>query len=162
MIKKQGGGRLMDTYVVFKINGQKYCVNILTIKEICSNKETTFLPNTPSFIEGIINLRGEVLSIINLSKKLGIVSSTPFQEQKILVVIIDELLLGFLVDEVIGIIHTPSENIDNKPKMLENEENFISGMIKSGDEMIISIDLEHILNKEELSSVEQLNKEQAI
>jgi possible cheW protein len=162
MIKKQGGGRLMDTYVVFKINGQKYCVNILTIKEICSNKETTFLPNTPSFIEGIINLRGEVLSIINLSKKLGIVSSTPFQEQKILVVIIDELLLGFLVDEVIGIIHTPSENIDNKPKMLENEENFISGIIKSGDEMIISIDLEHILNKEELSSVEQLNKEQAI
>ncbi|EHL16533.1 MAG: chemotaxis protein CheW [Peptoanaerobacter stomatis] len=152
----------MDTYVVFKINGQKYCVNILTIKEICSNKETTFLPNTPSFIEGIINLRGEVLSIINLSKKLGIVSSTPFQEQKILVVIIDELLLGFLVDEVIGIIHTPSENIDNKPKMLENEENFISGIIKSGDEMIISIDLEHILNKEELSSVEQLNKEQAI
>lgn len=162
MIKKQGGGRLMDTYVVFKINGQKYCVNILTIKEICSNKETTFLPNTPSFIEGIINLRGEVLSIINLSKKLGIVSSTSFQEQKILVVIIDELLLGFLVDEVIGIIHTPSENIDNKPKMLENEENFISGIIKSGDEMIISIDLEHILNKEELSSVEQLNKEQAI
>ena len=162
MIRKQGGGRLMDTYVVFKINGQKYCVNILTIKEICSNKETTFLPNTPSFIEGIINLRGEVLSIINLSKKLGIVSSTPFQEQKILVVIIDELLLGFLVDEVIGIIHTPSENIDNKPKMLENEENFISGIIKSGDEMIISIDLEHILNKEELSSVEQLNKEQAI
>jgi len=162
MIKKQGGGRLMDTYVVFKINGQKYCINILTIKEICSNKETTFLPNTPSFIEGIINLRGEVLSIINLSKKLGIVSSTPFQEQKILVVIIDELLLGFLVDEVIGIIHTPSENIDNKPKMLENEENFISGIIKSGDEMIISIDLEHILNKEELSSVEQLNKEQAI
>ncbi|EHL17928.1 hypothetical protein HMPREF9628_00526 [Peptoanaerobacter stomatis] len=152
----------MDTYVVFKINEQKYCVNILTIKEICSNKETTFLPNTPSFIEGIINLRGEVLSIINLSKKLGIVSSTPFQEQKILVVIIDELLLGFLVDEVIGIIHTPSENIDNKPKMLENEENFISGIIKSGDEMIISIDLEHILNKEELSSVEQLNKEQAI
>ncbi len=162
MIKKQGGGRLMDTYVVFKINGQKYCVNILTIKEICSNKETTFLPNTPSFIEGIINLRGEVLNIINLSKKLGIVSSTPFQEQKILVVIIDELLLGFLVDEVIGIIHTPSENIDNKPKMLENEENFISGIIKSGDEMIISIDLEHILNKEELSSVEQINKEQAI
>jgi len=162
MIKKQGGGRLMDTYVVFKINGQKYCINILTIKEICSNKETTFLPNTPSFIEGIINLRGEVLSIINLSKKLGIVSSTPFQEQKILVVIIDELLLGFLVDEVIGIIHTPSENIDNKPKMLENEENFISGIIKSGDEMIISIDLEHILNKEELSSVEQLNEEQAI
>ena len=162
MIKKQGGGRLMDTYVVFKINGQKYCVNILTIKEICSNKETTFLPNTPSFIEGIINLRGEVLSIINLSKKLGIVSSTPFQEQKILVVIIDELLLGFLVDEVIGIIHTPSEDVNDKPKMLENEVNFINSIIKSEDEMIISIDLKHILNKEELSSVEQLNKEQAI
>ena len=162
MIKKQGGGRLMDTYVVFKINGQKYCINILTIKEICSNKETTFLPNTPSFIEGIINLRGEVLSIINLSKKLGIVSSTPFQEQKILVVIIDELLLGFLVDEVIGIIHTPSEDVNDKPKMLENEVNFINSIIKSEDEMIISIDLKHILNKEELSSVEQLNKEQAI
>ena len=152
----------MDTYVVFKINEQKYCVNILTIKEICSNKEATFLPNTPSFIEGIINLRGEVLTIINLSKKLGILSTIPFQEQKILVVLIDELLIGFLVDEVIGIIHTPSEDVNDKPKMLENEVNFINSIIKSEDEMIISIDLKHILNKEELSSVEQLNKEQAI
>ena len=60
-----------QTLVVFKIGHQQYCVNILKVKEIYKTQETVVLPNKPSFVEGVINLRGDVLCIINLAKKLN-------------------------------------------------------------------------------------------
>ena len=151
-----------QTCIVFKISSQKYCVDILKIKEISTNQNTIILPNTPSFIEGVINLRGDVLCIINLAKKLGMSSLVDKKEQKIVVINIEELFLGFLVDDVLGIIHITEDDFNKTPEMVSNDSDFVEGIIKSDEDMIILLDLKKVLTQTEINTLEQLNKEQVI
>lgn len=150
------------TLVVFKVNEQKYCVDILKVKEICMYQDTIFLPNTPSFVEGIINLRGDVLCIINLAEKLGLKSKNQLSEQKIIVVNINNLLIGFLVDEVTGILHSNGEDFSEKPNVVSYDSDFINGIIKTKGSMIIYIDLEKVLNSNEILALENIDTKQAL
>lgn len=148
-----------QTLVVFKIGHQQYCVNILKVKEIYKTQETVVLPNKPSFVEGVINLRGDVLCIINLAKKLNTMSLVDMKNQKVIIVEIDSIPVGFLVDEVVGIKHIDDATIDSTPKVVANEGDFVDSIVKTEDSMIISIDLERVLNINELKALDNFNKE---
>lgn len=153
---------ITQTYVVFKVSNQKYCVDILKIKEITMNKDTLIMPNTPDFVEGVTNLRGEVISVINLAKRLGIMYSVKRDEQKIIIINMNDIYIGFLVDEVIGIHHTSEEEYSKTPNLVSNDSEFVQGIIKSSQDMIISLDLEKVLSQNELFALEQMKKEQVI
>ena len=112
------------TLVVFKVAGQSYCTDILKIKEVCMKQDIVAVPNAPSFVDGISNLRGEVICIVNLADKLGVKSNSDSKNQKNIIVSINDFAIGFLVDDISGIIHVCSDDIEVTPNILSKSNVF--------------------------------------
>lgn len=147
------------TLVVFKVAGQSYCTDILKIKEVCMKQDIVAMPNSPSFVEGISNLRGEVICIVNMADKLGVVSKSDNKNQKIIIISINNFSIGFSVDDISGIIHVSSEDIELTPDILSKTNVFSDGVVKTQDKIMILLDFNRILNDEEIEELENLNKD---
>lgn len=147
------------TLVVFKVAGQSYCTDILKIKEVCMKQDIVAMPNSPSFVEGISNLRGEVICIVNMADKLGVVSKSDNKNQKIIIISINNFSIGFSVDDISGIIHVSSEDIELTPDILSKSNVFSDGVVKTQDKIMILLDFNRILNDEEIEELENLNKD---
>jgi len=147
------------TLVVFKVAGQNYCTDILKIKEVCMKQDIVAMPNSPSFVEGISNLRGEVICIVSLADKLGVVSKSENKNQKIIIISINNFSIGFSVDDISGIIHVSSEDIELTPDILSKSNVFSDGVVKTQDKIMILLDFNRILNDEEIEELENLNKD---
>ncbi|EJP21797.1 CheW-like protein [Peptostreptococcaceae bacterium AS15] len=147
------------TLVVFKVAGQSYCTDILKIKEVCMKQDIVAMPNSPSFVEGISNLRGEVICIVNMADKLGVVSKSNNKNQKIIIISINNFSIGFSVDDISGIIHVSSEDIELTPDILSKSNVFSDGVVKTQDKIMILLDFNRILNDEEIEELENLNKD---
>ncbi|EFM39078.1 CheW-like protein [[Eubacterium] yurii subsp. margaretiae ATCC 43715] len=147
------------TLVVFKVAGQSYCTDILKIKEVCMKQDIVAMPNSPSFVEGISNLRGEVICIVNMADKLGVVSKSDNKNQKIIIISINNFSIGFSVDDISGIIHVSSEDIELTPDILSKSNVFSDGVVKTQDKIMILLDFNRILNEKEIEELENLNKD---
>ena len=147
------------TLVVFKVAGQSYCTDILKIKEVCMKQDIVAMPNSPSFVEGISNLRGEVICIVNMADKLGVVSKSDNKNQKIIIISINNFSIGFSVDDISGIIHVSSEDIELTPDILSKTNVFSDGVVKTQDKIMILLDFNRILNEKEIEEIEILNKD---
>lgn len=147
------------TLVVFKVAGQSYCTDILKIKEVCMKQDIVAMPNSPSFVEGISNLRGEVICIVNMADKLGVVSKSDNKNQKIIIISINNFSIGFSVDDISGIIHVSNEDIELTPDILSKTNVFSDGVVKTQDKIMILLDFNRILNEKEIEEIENLNKD---
>ena len=147
------------TLVVFKVAGQTYCTDILKIKEVCIKQDVVSMPNTTSFVEGISNLRGEVICIVNLANKLGVSSSLGNQNKKVIIVSINNFSIGFSVDDISGIIHVNSDDIEVPPDIVSKTNIFSDGVVKSQDNIIILLDFNRMLNDDEIEKIETLNRD---
>lgn len=147
------------TLVVFKVAGQSYCTDILKIKEVCIKQDIVAMPNSPSFVEGISNLRGEVICIVSVADKLGVVSSSDIKNQKIIIISINNFSIGFSVDDISGIIHVSNEDIELTPNIISKSNVFSDGVVKTQDNIMILLDFNRILNDEEIEEIENLNKD---
>ena len=132
--------------VAFKLRREEYGFNILTVKEIKGLTDITRVPFASDFIKGVINLRGSVLPVIDLKKRLGLQDTEYTEDTRIVVVREDDLEVGMIVDAVTGVITLSSENIDTT-KSVDNESNrFIKGIGKVEEErLIILLNLEAII-----------------
>ncbi|KXZ40191.1 purine-binding chemotaxis protein CheW [Alkalithermobacter thermoalcaliphilus JW-YL-7 = DSM 7308] len=136
-------------YVIFKLNKEEYGVDIMTVKEVSEFKEATKVPNTPSFVEGIINIRGDVTPIINLKKRFNL-KENENEASRIIVVNIKDKLVGFLVDDASQVVSIDENSIDPPPEIVSGvDKKYIQGIGKLGDKMIIILDLEKVLSEEE-------------
>lgn len=147
------------TLVVFKVACQSYCTDILKIKEVCMKQDIIAIPNSPCFVDGISNLRGEVICIVNLANKLGVKSNSDSKNQKIIIVSINNFSIGFLVDDISGIIHVSTDNIEVTPEILSKSNVFADGVVKENDKIMILLDFNNILNDNEIEEIENLNKD---
>lgn len=127
-------------------NRVQYGIDILFIHEILRRSEMTRLPNTPPFIKGVLNLRGNVIPVVNVRKRFGLKESKITDNTRIIVVGINEKLVGLLVDEVYQVIRIPLSNIDSPTNLIEGvSAEFISGVGRLKDRLIILLNLEHML-----------------
>lgn len=146
-----------NQFVVFSISNQNYSVNIKDVQEIILFKDAIELPNTPNFVEGIINLRGDVVSVINLANRLKKNSCMDKKSQKIILTAINGLKVGYLVDTVVGIISATENEITPPPAITLNAESkYISGVINKDTEIILIIDVNKILNTNEIIQLEDM------
>lgn len=150
------------TCIVFRIGSQKFCVDIEKVKEVSAGKDSIYVPGSPEYIIGVINLRGSIVPIINLAKKLKINSDVTNAQHPIIVTEMDELQLGFSVDDVVGIIHVKEEEFSQTPSILHVRSNFIDGVIRRDEEMIILLDLDKTMSDIELEQVRTLQEEQSV
>ena len=121
------------------------------------------VPNTPPFIEGLLNLRGQVLTIFNLRKRLGM-EDQPFDENsKIIIAWHNDIQIGFTVDKVSEIIKVDDANVESTPPSITSiDKRFLSGVIKMGENLILTLDLTRVLSSEEEADLKEFiheNKE---
>lgn len=154
---KNGTGKSeLIQLVSFKLGAEEFGVNILKVREINRLMEITQMPESPDFVEGIINLRDKVIPVINLRKRLHMDSSQKDKNTRIIVVEIEGRILGFIVDSVSKVLRISSDIIEPAPDISVGiKADYISGVAKLESSLLIFLDLNRVLSHEEVS---QLNK----
>ncbi|MGI6122694.1 MAG: chemotaxis protein CheW [Acetivibrionales bacterium] len=146
--------------VKFFIADEAFGVGIKQIYQILKPQEIFKVPNTPPFIEGLINLRGKVMTVFNLRKRFNMPEKENDENTKILIVKMDDYLLGFTVDSVAEIVRIPEEEIVETPPSLTNfDRRFLSGVAKMNEKLILLLDLEKILTPDEEIQVKEIVEE---
>jgi purine-binding chemotaxis protein CheW len=132
--------------ISFIIGKQEFCVDIMSVREIRGWSPATPLPHSPAFVRGVINLRGAVLSIVDLASRLGLPSSEPSARHVIIVAQVGSQIAGLLVDAVTGILTVTAETIRPTPDVAsEMARSFVKGVLAIDNRMITLITLDHVL-----------------
>jgi len=143
-----------NQFVVFKLGEEKYGVDILNVAGISEYLKITKVPDAPWFIEGIINLRGDIIPIVNLEKRFNIPIKEIDSESRIIIIKIQGKDIGFLVDEASQVIRIEEQNIEPAPEIIRGKEReYISGVGKYENQIVILLDLEKVLNADETKQI---------
>ncbi|ACL71005.1 chemotaxis protein CheW [Halothermothrix orenii] len=148
-----------NQFLTFKIEEEEYGVDVLRVQEIIRYHEPTKIPNTPDIIKGVINFRGEVIPVIDLRKKFGF----PYREYDnftvIIVLEVREKILGIIVDQVSDILSFSSEDIQRTLEFSSDiNVEFIDGMAKLDERLIMLLKLDMLLNFNELGAINRLGE----
>ena len=136
--------------VTFNISNEEFGIDILKVQEIIRTMEITKVPRAPDFVEGVINLRGKVIPIIDLRKKFSMESRTHDKQTRIVVVELQGMIVGFVVDGVSEVLRIQSSTVEPPPAVVSGiGSEYISGVGKLEDRLLILIDLEKLLSLEE-------------
>ncbi|KLO21060.1 chemotaxis protein W [Marinitoga sp. 1197] len=135
--------------VSFEIDDEKFAIDINHVDTVIEYQKTTKVPEASDFIEGIVNFRDGVLPIINLRLKFNYPQFQDKYKAKVLVVKAGEKKFGLMVDEVKEVMNIKQEQIEESPSVGGTKADYISGIIKTEEDMIFLIDVEKILSAEE-------------
>lgn len=145
--------------VSFKIGEEEFGVDILSVQEINRMSQITKVPNTPDFIEGVINLRGRIIPVLDLRVKLGLMKLEHNKNTRIVVVELKGQTVGFIVDEVSEVLRIPKNITEAPPTMVGGiDSEYITSIGKLEDRLLILLDLEKILSLSEYEMLETVNE----
>ncbi|MBU1004139.1 MAG: chemotaxis protein CheW [Proteobacteria bacterium] len=148
-IQKKQDAELIQL-VTFSIGEEEFGVDILKVQEIIRTMEITKVPKAPEFVEGVINLRGNVIPIIDLRKRFGLETRIHDKHTRIIVIEINKMVVGFVVDSVSEVLRIPSNTVEPPPPVVSGlESEYISGVGKLEDRLLILLDLDRLLSGEE-------------
>lgn len=135
-----------NEFVSFRISGQEFCVEIMSIREIRGWTQETILPHSPKFVRGVINLRGAILPIVDLADRLGLGPTQPKERHVIVVAQIKEQIVGLLVEAVSDILTLNDASIQPTPDVASDlAKRFIRGAVSVDTRLISVIDLDDVL-----------------
>lgn len=143
--------------VIFKLNNEEYGMDIIKINGIEKYQAVVQVPNAPDYVEGIINLRGEVLPIYSLRKKFHLAEKAIDDETRVIVALTNDMKVGFLVDSVTEILNIEEESIDEVPKLLTGiNRKYMKSVAKIENRMVILMDVDLLVTDEEKISLGQV------
>ncbi|MEC5422902.1 chemotaxis protein CheW [Virgibacillus sp. C22-A2] len=146
--------------IVFQLKDQAYGVEVAQVRSIERIQKITKVPRTSDFIKGVINLHGETTPVIDLKGRLQIAETEPSDDNRILIVAIDGVQVGLIVDSATEVKDIDPSVIEEPPKMLKSiEDAFLKGVAKLEDGLLILLDLEQVLNFNEAIEVKEVVKE---
>ncbi|OIJ12604.1 hypothetical protein BKP37_13855 [Anaerobacillus alkalilacustris] len=126
----------------------------MNVKEISECPTMTMVPNSPTFIEGVINLRGNVIPVINLKKKFHLIDTQIKETSKIIISSLEDNRVGFIVDDASQVLTLMQSDIQSRPELLGViNEKYINGIAKVEEKLIILIDLLETLTADEIKSI---------
>ena len=133
--------------VTFKVGAEEYGVPILSVREIIRRVETTSVPCAGPEIEGIINLRGTIIAVVDMAQRLGIgTAGEASDDQRIIVLDIGRSQVGFLVDGVRQVLKVDAEAVAPAPRLGAHHEAFLDGVAKMSDRLVLLIDPAKLAN----------------
>ena len=148
-----------NKFVTFSIGEEVYGVDVKKVQEIIGMTQITHVPNTISFIKGVINLRGAVVPVIDMRLKFKMSSRDYDAFTVIIIVEVKERLIGMIVDTVADVADIPLETIQDTPHFTSKiETHFIRGIGKTESGLVIILDVESILTADEVVSLETIEK----
>lgn len=136
--------------VGFRVGRESFGVPIAVIHEIVRVPEITAVPDAPGCVEGVINLRGKIVSIVDLRKRFGGREVASHKKNRILVAEVEGRLVGLVVDAASEVLKVPPSDVDPPPNVFDAELNYVTGVAKHKGRLIILIDLMRVLQKGEL------------
>lgn len=147
-----------DLHIVgFRVGRETFGVNIALVHEIVRVPDITAVPDSPDFIEGVINLRGKIISIVDLRKRFREREITTNKKNRIIVSEIEGKLVGLIVDSASEVLKIPPDQVDPPPNIFEEGElNYVTGVGKLKGRLIILIDLTKILQRGELKRIDEV------
>ena len=141
-----------DLHIVgFRVGRETFGVPIAMVHEIVRVPEITSVPDAPDYVEGVINLRGKIIPVIDLRKRFGEKEITSTKKNRILVAEVDEKRVGLIVDAASEVLKIPPSEIDAPPNVFEEGElNYVTGVGKLQGRLIMMVELSKILQRGEL------------
>ena len=146
MIEPSNHGGAGRELISFRIGSQEFCVDIMSVREIRGWTPATPLPHSPGFVRGVINLRGAVLSIVDLAARLGLKETEPSARHVIIVAQVGNQVVGLLVDAVSDILTVTGDSIQPTPDVASDmARSFVRGVLAIDGRMISLITLDQVL-----------------
>lgn len=159
-MQQQAGKDIGDElyqFVTFNLGEEEYAIEILKVQEIIRMIPITRVPNSPEFINGVINLRGKVIPVMDLAKRIGLPVKSTDNDSRIIVVEIQNKIIGFIVDKVNIVLRINNSIIEPTPQMVgRTNAEFISGIAKMEHSLLILLDLDKVMEPEELEEMARI------
>ncbi len=134
-------------FLCFRVSDEFYGINIMDIKEIIRPREVTEVPRAPSFVSGVLSLRGVIIPIIDMRVRLGLVREMPTGKERIIVIKNNSSFSGILVDEVTQVVQVQQDAVERVPGVLDGiDREFVSGLARAAGRLIILLNLENIVD----------------
>lgn len=145
----------------FKVGQELYALDIMKIKEIIRPQKLTAIPKAPSFIEGVINLRGAVIPVADMRKRFDQPISEGNRKNRIVICSLAGKIIGLLVDEVTEVKRYGRNEIAPAPQFIKGPQaDYFLGVARRGEDLIMLLNLEKVLSTEELIALQNLSSEQ--
>lgn len=137
--------------VSFNLDQEEYGVDVLKVREIIRMPIVTRVPNTPRYVEGVINLRGKVVPIICMRKKFGLIETENDKQTRIMVMDMEGELMGFIVDAVSEVIRISGSEIQPSPAMVAGgiDQECIAGVINQAERLLVLLNLEKMFSRDD-------------
>ncbi|MEK7774001.1 MAG: chemotaxis protein CheW [Deltaproteobacteria bacterium] len=149
-LKKDFDAKEVLQLVTFRLGNEEFSMDILKVQEIIRHMNLTKVPRTPDFVDGVINLRGRVIPVLDLRKRFGMAADEKTNETRIIVVDVDNSIVGLKVDAVSEVLRLPADTVEPPPLLVKGtESDYIKGVGKLEGRLIILLDVGKILSKTE-------------
>ncbi len=141
--------------VIFRLANEDFGLEISQVREIIRLQDITPMPKAPDFIEGVINLRGQIIAVMDLAKRFSLTAQKRSDKTRIVVTEAHGTTVGLVVDAVPEVLRISADSIEATPDLMESQihTDFIKGVGKVKDKLIILLDVDKVLSKEEIKQV---------
>ncbi len=140
--------------VSFRIAEEEFGLDILRVQEIIRIQPLTRVPNSPDFMQGVINLRGKVIPVISLRQLFGLMELAADKQTRIVVVEVNGAVLGFMVDAVSEVLRVCADAVEPPPRLAKVKREYVSGLGKLDNRLLILLDLERLMSDWEQACVQ--------
>ena len=146
--------------VIFQLGGEEFGVEIMQVQEIIRMPEITRIPQSPVYVEGVINLRGKIIVVINLDTRFDLNSKELDDDSRIIIVEVGDNVVGMVVDSVSEVLRLSTSNVEPAPEIISAKikADYLKGVGKLDDRLLILLDLERVLSDEEMSQLESVSE----
>lgn len=146
-----------EQFVIFNLAKEYYGLDIASVEGIIKLQTITKMPKSPEYVEGVINLRGTVVPVIDLRKRFGLPQIEMTKDTRIVNVYMGKTKVGMIVDAVSEVIRVPEDAIEPPPSMVAGVDiSFIKGIAKLDDRLVTLLDLNRILSRDEQNAMEKI------
>ncbi len=144
-------------WVTFKLDNETYGINVMQVQEVLRYTEIAPVPGAPLYVLGIINLRGNVVTVIDTRSRFGLDAAEVDDSSRIVIIEAEKQVIGILVDSVAEVVYLRRSEIDNAPNVgTEESAKFIQGVSNRDNELLILVDLDKLLSDDEWTEITQL------
>jgi purine-binding chemotaxis protein CheW len=153
----QGAEDPILQWVTFHLDNETYGINVMQVQEVLRYTEIAPVPGAPSYVLGIINLRGNVVTVIDTRQRFGLDSTPVTDNTRIVIIEADKQVVGIMVDSVAEVVYLRQSEVETAPNVGNDESaKFIQGVCNKNGELLILVELDKMMSEEEWSELESI------
>lgn len=153
---KEGDDQILQ-WVTFQLEDETYGINVMQVQEVLRYSEIAPVPGAPAYVLGIINLRGNVVTVIDTRTRFGLPVNEVSDNSRVVIIEADQQVIGILVDSVAEVVYLRSSDIDSAPNVgTEESAKFIQGVSNRDGELLILVDLNKLLTDDEWDEISRI------